>query len=273
MIQSDYHVHTSFSSDSDTPMEEMIKHGINLGLHHICITDHMDLDFPKQYEHDFLFDVAAQQAKIDEMNSLYGHQIHIYKGIELGLQPHLGPDLLKLTSENHFDFIIASTHVVDGMDPYYKEYWTNGKCTDFSEGIRRYYQTTLDSLKAFHDFDVFGHIDYIIRYLPKDQPFTYHSLDYMDILDEILTEIINLGKGIEVNTGGYKAGLGSPNPEASIIRRYKELGGEIITIASDAHTPEYLGYEFNKVADLFTSLGLKYYTIFNDRTPLFLKIS
>ena len=49
-----------------------------------------------------------------------------------------------------------------------------------------------------------------------------------------------MGKGIELNTGGFKYGLGHPNPCEDIIKRYKELGGEIITLGSDAHKCESL---------------------------------
>ena len=98
MILSDTHVHTQFSSDSQEPMENMVKRGIELGLKEIYFTDHMDLDFPKQYKYDFLFDIHAQQAGISRLDKKYS-EITLYRGIELGLQPHLAKQADQLLSE------------------------------------------------------------------------------------------------------------------------------------------------------------------------------
>ena len=85
----DSHLHTSFSSDSDTPMEEMIQTAISKGLSSMCFTEHMDLDFPPG-EFDFLVDMDAYQQTLLKLSKKYEEQIHIRFGIELGLQPHLG---------------------------------------------------------------------------------------------------------------------------------------------------------------------------------------
>ena len=93
-----------------------------------------------------------------------------------------------------------------------------------------------------------------------------------EILDEILKRLVSKNIGLEVNTGGYHYGLGQPNPCACVIRRYKELGGEIITIGADAHSPEKIGYDFPKAASLLKECGFDYYTVFQDRKPQFLKL-
>ena len=114
-------------------------------------------------------------------------------------------------------------------------------------------------------------VDYIIRYRPdKTQP--YHYLDYSDILDEILKTLIQKGKGIECNTAGFKYGLNQPNPERDLLTRYKELGGEILTIGSDAHKPMHIAYDFEKLPALLNECGFQYYTIFHNRSPKFLPI-
>ncbi|MBQ4283818.1 MAG: histidinol phosphate phosphatase, partial [Lachnospira sp.] len=96
--------------------------------------------------------------------------------------------------------------------------------------------------------------------------------DYKELIDNILTSLITQGKGIEINTSSLTKGLHSTNPCSGIIRRYKELGGEIITIGSDAHCPANIASEFDKAKDILTDAGFKYYTHFIERTPHFIKL-
>ena len=135
-----------------------------------------------------------------------------------------------------------------------------------------YFSGILDNVKAFKDYDIYGHLDYIVRYGPnKDALYSYAK--YRDIYDAILKTIIESGKGIELNTGGVKYGLKDLHPTCDVLKRYKELGGEIITIGSDAHTPENLLHHFSRAKAVLEECDFKYYTIFQDRTPQFIKIT
>ena len=129
----------------------------------------------------------------------------------------------------------------------------------------------LENIKKFSNFDVYGHLDYVVRYGPnKDKEYTYEK--YKDILDSILKLLIEKGKGIEINTGGVKSGLKELHPCTSIVKRYRELGGEIITIGSDAHTPEHIASHFNRAEEVLKECGFKYYTIFEKRVAEFKKL-
>ena len=138
-----------------------------------------------------------------------------------------------------FDFVIGSSHVVHGYDPYYKEYF---KGREESACYREYFESILENLEAFSGMDVYGHIDYVVRYGPnQNKEYSYER--YRDILDEILRTIIDKNLGIELNTGGFHYGLGEPNPCRAVIRRYRELGGEVITVGADAHAPAKIAYD------------------------------
>ena len=91
-------------------------------------------------------------------------------------------------------------------------------------------------------------------------------------IDEILKTLILKNIGLECNTAGFKYGLGFPNPHMDILKRYRELGGEIITVGSDGHKPEHLAYDFHKVPDILKEAGFSYYTIFKERKPEFIKL-
>ena len=132
--------------------------------------------------------------------------------------------------------MIGSSHLVHRRDPYFPDYY-EGRTEE--EAYREYFTSILENLAAFDCFDVYGHIDYVVRYGPnKNQNYSYGK--YADILDNILRTLIHKGKGIEINTGGFKYGLGHPNPTEGVLKRYRELGGEIITIGADAHKPEHV---------------------------------
>lgn len=271
MILADYHVHSDFSSDSTTPTERMIEQGIKLGLKKMCITDHMDYDYPVKHGYTFVFDPDQYVEKLEQLKQLYHKEIDVKIGIELGLQPHLAKKHQDLVHQYPFDFIIGSSHLVDHLDPYYPEYWENK--TAFA-GIERYFKSIIENCKAYQDFHIYGHIDYIIRYVPnqKELKYDYSYLDYSDLLDEVLKTIISYGKGIELNTSGLKYGLGYPHPKKEVLKRYKELGGELITIGSDAHKPEHLCYDFSLIPDFLKSLGFRYYAIFEKGKPSFEKL-
>ncbi|CUX41760.1 histidinol-phosphatase HisJ family protein [Clostridium sp. C105KSO13] len=268
MIDCDFHMHTSFSSDCSTPPRDMIEGAVQKGLHTICITDHNDKDYPI-YEHakapEFIFDIDRYFEVLSSLKEEYAGRINVRIGIEIGLQPHLGEYFEELTRRYPFDFVIGSVHLIDGKDPYYKE--TLDRYTD-EEFYRRAFLVTLKNLNKVAAFDVLGHVDYVVRY-GRYQARDYSCRKYADLLDEIIKRIIEMGKGIELNMSGFKYGLGFGHPHPDIIRRYHELGGEIITIGADAHKPEHIAYEFQQAAGILRKSGFKYYTEFKDRKPIF----
>lgn len=265
-MKADFHMHTAFSTDSETRPEDMIEQAIRLGLDTICITDHFDKDYPKNGEHEeFQLDVDSYFPKMKELQERYKKDISIRIGVEIGLQPHLGAFYHELAAKYPFDFIIGSVHVVGGKDPYYRDLFEE---KSDEELYRQAFEETLINIKNNKDFDVLGHIDYIVRY-GKTKAENYSYRKYSDIIDEILIYLIQNGKGIELNTAGFKYGLGFCHPHPEIIKRYKELGGEIITIGSDGHKPEHLAYDFHKVSEILKLCGFKKYTEFIRRRPIF----
>lgn len=262
-------MHSSFSADSDTPMEVMIHRAVETGLQGITFTEHLDPDYPVTPDNlDFSLNIPAYKEKLAELSDIYTDKIQVRFGIELGLQMHLGEYFDSLLSQTPFDFVIGSSHLVHGYDPYYPEFFEGRKeflC------YMEYFESILENISAYDGFDVYGHIDYVVRYGPnKNREYSYRR--YKDILDEILKKLISMGKGIELNTGGYHYGLGEPNPCTAVIRRYRELGGEIITIGADAHTPDKIACAFDKAASVLEACGFRYYTIFKDRKPEFISL-
>ena len=269
-ITADYHLHTSFSGDSDTPMEEMILKGIELGLETMCFTEHNDFDYPITEQCPAgLFEVNPDSYLYDlvKYKEKYADKIQILFGVELGLQPHLSKRNAAFAKAHEYDFIIASSHLCNGYDPFYPDFFDGKKLED---AYREYYVSILDNLKVFSNFDVYGHLDYIFRYGPgRNGSFSYG--EYQDIIDKILDKLISDGKGIEFNTKTL-AGADADSPGIVILRRYKELGGEILTIGSDAHTPDKIAANYDIAVSFLTDCGFKYYTTFEKRSASFHKI-
>ncbi|MDD6798501.1 MAG: PHP domain-containing protein, partial [Clostridia bacterium] len=190
-------------------------------------------------------------------------------GIEQGLMKSVCDRVNSFDSEGRLDFIIGSSHLVNGADPYYPEFWEG---FDVRKGILTYYESILENVNVCSNYDVYGHIDYIIRYIPKNRTEEYHEADYNEVIDELLSCIIRHAKGIEINTARIKYGLGQPNPSEFIIKRYRELGGEIITTGSDAHKPEHIAFSFDRLASILKNASFNYYTTFRKRTPEFIRI-
>ncbi len=279
MILADYHLHSSHSEDSEIPMEEQIEAGIKAGLKYMCFTEHMDKDWPEEAVPKegedasgaedlkaFEVDTDAYYEHYLECREKYKDRVDLRFGVEYGFQPHLGLHNTEYVSRYPFDFVIGSQHLMDGIDVYYPETFDN---IPEKEAYHRYFECILESICIFDGYDVFGHLDYIVRYGPNKNKY-YSYKDHAEVLDEILSQLIKRGKGIEINTAGYRALGNEPNPCRDILRRYHELGGEIITVGSDAHNPGSVAYDFSRAESLLKELGYTHYCIFKDRHPEFL---
>lgn len=267
----DCHVHSVFSSDSQTPVTEILNCAIAQNMKYFYLTDHHDIDFPIDAAEGLTFqlDTPAYLTCLEELRHTCQDKITVRKGVELGLMAHIADKLDAYVSEYDFDFIIGSSHLVRGTDPYYPEFY-QGRSQ--KEAYREYFESIYENAKVFHNYDVYGHLDYVVRYGPtqnKDWDFK----DYADIFEAIFQLLIPQGKGIEINTAGLYKGLGYPHPHRDILSMYKNMGGEIITVGSDAHQPQYFAYGFDSVEALLKSCGFHYYCVFSNRKPEFIPIT
>ncbi len=276
----DYHVHTWFSDDSVNPMEEAVKTAIACGLDELCFTEHMDYgikadldpeaaDYEKRLNaclvgNDTVHncDCLAYQKEVERCRKLYGDQIRIRMGMEFGMQTHTVEAFQKVFDRYPFDFIILSCHQVED-----KEFWTY----EFQEGRtqaeynRRYYEEILNVAKLYDDYSVLGHLDMIRRY---DKAGDYPFAQVRDIVAEILRTVIEKGKGIEINTSCYRYKLPDLTPGREILKLYRELRGEIITIGSDAHTSEWIGCQAAETQRELRKLGFKHIYTFEGMKPI-----
>ncbi len=257
----DLHSHTSFSADSETPMETMIQKALELGLKGICFTEHLDQDFPPE-DGAFPLDIPAYRSRQLELKEKYEDRIEVLFGIELGMLSHLGPFYHKVTSDWPFDYVIASQHLMYSRDPYFPVFWESH--TDEAEVYHDYFTELLNDLKVMEDYDTCAHLDYIARYGPNMN--RYYSYEkYKDVIDPILIHLIREDKCLEMNTSRMATEYAAPNPAPEVLARYYELGGRNITIGSDAHDPARIGASFAEAARILHSIGFRHYCVYRSR--------
>ncbi|WP_042220461.1 histidinol-phosphatase HisJ family protein [Oceanobacillus manasiensis] len=256
----DYHMHSNFSADCSTPMEKTIETAIERGLTEICFTEHVDFDYPDP-SISFDLDLERYERKIMEMKQQYGGAISIKKGVEIGVEPHLLARYKKLIDTNRFDFIICSMHTSERKDLHSGSFFA-GKTVE--EAYQIYYEELLYCVTHFKDYNVLGHVDLVKRYTKQKS-----KLDFHDLLQQIFKQVIADGRGIELNTSGFRYGLNSGMPSTDILKLYKDCGGEILTLGSDSHVERTVGYGFKEALELLQSIGFSYITTFSERKPSF----
>ncbi|MBR2408087.1 MAG: histidinol-phosphatase HisJ family protein [Lachnospiraceae bacterium] len=268
MTLPDYHVHTSYSPDSKMDPEEAVCAAIASGVTDICFTEHMDLGHHMEM-YDRVPNFAGMDETIFRLREKYP-EIHIGKGIEAGYIPETAEETAKVLAEQRFDYVLLSTHCVDGLDCGVPE---SKRGQDKLTAYQKYLETVYDSVmdeKLRPYYDCVSHIGYIAKGLHyEDNSLTYQM--FPELFDKILCEIIKSGKGIEVNTSGIDRG-GHVLPHPSIVQRYRELGGRIITIGSDAHMSRNVGAYIKETVEMVANAGFEEITLFQNRVPGFVKI-
>lgn len=270
-VQADYHMHSHHSGDSKESMDAMVLSAIAKGLTHMCITEHMDLEYPDTPDTpagSFELDIELYKKELFACRERYAGSIELGFGIEMGMQPHLTKQNTEIVLSQEFDFVIASSHLLMGLDPCFHKMPEGMTDKDM---YQRYFEEELECIRTFENFDVYGHIDYVIRYgKEKDRNYSYHI--YEDLFEEMITVLLQKGKGIELNTAGVRKGLRNMHPCMEFLKRYRERGGEVITVGSDAHVAGDIGADFDKAAQILAACGFEYYCTFKNRVPQFHKI-
>lgn len=264
----DFHTHSHFSPDCKFKMEEMIQGAIKNKVNTLCITDHIDLDYGN-CEEDFLFNYNDFFNEFTSLREKYSKDIKLIPGVEIGMQPQIINTIHDSVPIERFDFVIMSIHTAKREELHEGNFYKNKTA---KQAFRDYYEDLFTCVNEFNDFDIVGHVNIIDRYTNFLENPSIEFSEYKDLVVKVLEKIISKGKGIEVNTSGTRYGLPYFHPNIKILKLYKELGGEIITFGSDAHTPQDIGYGYNEVMDLLKLIGFKYITTFEKREKSFIKI-
>lgn len=261
----DYHLHTSHSMDCEMPINDLCEAAIRAGIEEICITEHTEFGHPDAASdqppvvEDWLRDLSAARKTYPSLT--------IRTGIEIGDNPLQRERIQAWHTALPVDFLLLSLHLIDNEDPYFPDFFTDKPQDAF---YRRYVESKLESILAWNasDYDAIAHLGYCAKFAPY--PLDVRPLRWRhapDAFDALFSHLAHHGKALEVNTSGMRT-MRECIPDRELLTRFAQMGGEFVTIGSDAHRPEHVGNWLDEARDLAKACGLRYVLTFQNRKAL-----
>ena len=262
---SDCHNHSNCSPDGKDPASAMLARAKELGLYAWTLTDHCEC---QQFEGNYRERV---QTAWEEMSALEAEGVRFYRGIELG-QPMQALDAAQeALNGRDYDFVIGSLHNLQDKPDFY---YMDAAAMDPEEihGLLADYWAELLDMIAWGNFDSLGHLTYPLRYIQGEHGVHVDMGRHAGAVDEIFAALIKGGKALEVNTSGLRQKLGETMPGLDLLKRYRALGGELVTLGSDAHCTEDLGKGIDQGMELLKAAGFTQFAVYEKRRPVLLPL-
>ncbi|MCL2053494.1 MAG: histidinol-phosphatase HisJ family protein [Oscillospiraceae bacterium] len=286
MLFTDCHTHTVNSPDGLMTAEEAVQAALKIGLDVIALTDHCEANrffssahygaSPGDYKFD-IYDYSIPFERSMRDNTLAKNRnegkITVLCGIELG-QATFDEGLAEsIASDKRLDFVIASMHQIPDKKDYVSEdfaFMDYGK-VDVQTALREYFGE-LYKLCRWGKFDALGHLTYTLRYIEGEWGLKPDMSEYEGVIRDCFKLLAQKGLGIEINTSGLRQKYGKTFPDLSYIKMFREAGGEIVTLGSDAHNTADLSKGIKEGAELALAAGFKRICYFKERKPYFADI-
>ena len=265
----DLHIHTLHSVDSNQTLDEICTQAINIGLEGIAICDHVDLWFAENLQtEDAIRNCIADVKKAKER---YGSRLTILQGMEMAEYLYDPQTAEKILSLGELDVILGSVHSVrfEGIDDSYSRIDFSSMPMEKIHGFLKEYFRHIAEMVEKTDFDVLTHLTCPLRYINGKYHRNADVLQHQKEIFEIFEQIIRKGIALEINTSGLNTPFGETMPPRFLIESYKNMGGERITLASDAHIPQNIGNGFAQASAMLQDIGFDGYCIFRNRKPEF----
>lgn len=254
----DYHVHSQFSIDCDTPMEESCRAAIDAGVTEIAFTDHVDHEPADPgfgyYQADDYF------RAIEAVRSRFGDQLTVLAAAEVDFNERTAAEVERFLAQHAYDFVIGSVHYGDEGVLIFPEYFAGGATERIFTDYFRQIALAVDT----GWFDTIGHLDLPKRYTPHSQR-NYDPLDYRDLLEPIFASMIERGVAFEINTSGLRQAPKTSMPGPAIVRWYVEAGGRLITTGTDSHLAKTVGAGLSMTIDMLELCGIEHVATFQGR--------
>ena len=229
VLRCDLHVHTNYSFDSNVTMEQYAKKAVERGIDIVCFTDHIDVN--RHYNTLDGFQFEARKEEFERLKAQFSGQVQLLLGFEIG-EPHLHPEIMQAVYAAKPDVIIGSIH-------YPADYEQEGKHFDKREYEKLYNRYVREMVRS-GGFDVLGHAD-----LPKK--YHYDFVEHFEYVCETLRLCAENGIVPEINTASLRNGVADTMPSLRAIEYYAQCGGKYVTINSDSHNVDDLGYGYEQI--------------------------
>ena len=280
MFGIDCHTHSGKSPDGTGTVGGLCRRAISLGLEALAITEHVELNrwhsqgyygtTPRNDEEEYSYYKRMEKAMKDNhaAKEAYGNRLHIISGIELGQIPCDFGLADSVMQDNRLDFVIASLHELKNKpDFYFLDYSTE----NIPKLLEQYFSELL-MLCQWGKFDVLGHMTYPLRYIEGEAGIPVDLSAYEEQIHECLKALVNNGCGLELNTSGLRQKYGKPFPTLEYIKLYREMGGESLSIGSDAHCAEDIGFGMKEALAIAKEAGFSYLCYYLEREPVYIPI-
>lgn len=277
----DCHTHTQFSVDSDADISEMTEKACSLGLAAYAVTDHCECNrwYSKEHYPDedtycyFGFGTHFENSvsAVTRLKEKYSGRLNLICGVEMGQATHDFDIAEKIVSDSRLDFVIGSMHQLPKTEDFAFIEYEKLSRQDIYDLAERYF-LEVNKLCKWGKFDVLGHLTYILRYIKGKAGIDLDISPFEEAIADSFKALMENGKGIEINTSGFRQKYGDAFPSLKYVKMFRELGGEILSIGSDAHTVADLGKNVKDGAEIALEAGFEYLCYFKERKPNFVKI-
>ncbi len=268
-VRADYHMHTHYSPDGHCSPRQMCLAALEKGLTEIAVTDHFEfftdgLFSDGKYQTETL---AACYQELDACAEEFSGKLAVRKGVEIG-QPQTDPDrAAEVLAALPYDYVIGSVHKLKDIDLGLVDYPDEVIPGRVRENLAMLYE-----LADQYDYDCLGHLDIIKRYAAVHGK-KIDLMDWQEELERILRRAIERGKGIELNTSGLRQAAHEALPSLKVLKLYRSLGGEILTVGSDAHFERDVAAGFETACEMALEAGFRYLAVYQNRKPTFYPIA
>lgn len=272
MVLCDMHTHSDNSFDAKSSVDEMCRAAISRGLYAVAITDHCEAPFIR-FGDDCEFGsfdrlIPKSFADATAAREKYSGHLKVIRGMELGEPTHDPEQTARALSYGDFDFVLASIHNIKNMQDFY---FMNYSGVDIDDLLDRYF-AELEETAAFPHFDSLSHLTYPLRYIVAGTGKMPELSIHQSRIDNIFKILIKNNKALEINVSGLFRELKTTLPDEPLVRRYRELGGELITIGTDAHSADMVGKGIEQGIEVAKKAGFKSYAIIEKHSPIMIEI-
>ena len=263
---SDSHTHSDCSFDGTDSIIMLCEQASALEMYSLTITDHCECQ--EYFEKDVRKDIERSVLQTVRARAMYHDRLHVYTGIELGQPTQDDNAATDALSMSDYDFVLGSLHNLRGEQDFYFLEYTQENAFSL---LDRYFEE-LAELAEQNMFDCLSHIDYPLRYITGNYHINVDMSRYRERLDAILETVVRNDRAIEINTSGLRQPIGRTLPDASVIRRFRELGGKYVTIGSDAHRWGDVASGIETGLDILLECGFTHFAVYEKHSPKLLPI-
>lgn len=235
----DTHLHTDQSPDSRVSIDVYCAAAVERGIAEIAITDHVDFD-PRDPAYRYVPDDERERTVRDAAERWAGLGLTVRFGAEITYLRRWEDDIRAHLAERRYDFTIGSVH--DWPESPYRGGRLGAEFADrpIDEIVGPYFEQIVAAARSGL-FDTIGHLDNVKRYLVRRvEPAVLDAAP--ELYEPALRALVESGTGLEINTSGLRHPVGTTYPPAWTVARFRELGGERVTIGSDAHAKEQFAF-------------------------------